>query len=295
MNFEPYEGDQPYIFISYSHNDIPVVYEILENLNTAGFRIWYDAGIPLTVDYSDNIATHIKNCAAVIVFHSPNSVKSDYCRNEIYYACNNKKPILPIYLEQTELPDGVKLRLELFQAINFKAYPNRNDFYKKIFNAEVLKICKRNDDMGTAMFHGENLARAYYKETDPLKKAELREKAIYVLKRVVDSGFVFGEFSKPTLESLRKSARYEVNAETVDVLYKTALTYLDEYPRETNYIKKFSLKDNAIWILEKIAASELVYSNSAKEKLAQIKAEDEISAAEFKARLSLPSKYQKKS
>ena len=44
-SFNPYEGKEKYIFISYSHSDSEIIIPILEELNSNGYRIWYDDGI----------------------------------------------------------------------------------------------------------------------------------------------------------------------------------------------------------------------------------------------------------
>ena len=38
----PYEGDEPYVFVCYAHEDSAVVYPELNWLSTEGFRYWYD-------------------------------------------------------------------------------------------------------------------------------------------------------------------------------------------------------------------------------------------------------------
>ena len=40
--FPAYDGDEPYIFVSYAPSDSRVVYGELARLREAGFRIWYD-------------------------------------------------------------------------------------------------------------------------------------------------------------------------------------------------------------------------------------------------------------
>lgn len=37
--FRPYEGDSPYIFVSYAHANTPAVMEVLEALHAEGYRI----------------------------------------------------------------------------------------------------------------------------------------------------------------------------------------------------------------------------------------------------------------
>lgn len=58
----PYEGKEPYIFISYCHNDQSVVFPLLEMMDRAGFRVWYDGGI----QWGENGRILLKNiCLAV--------------------------------------------------------------------------------------------------------------------------------------------------------------------------------------------------------------------------------------
>lgn len=42
---EVYSGNEPYIFVSYAHKDSQIVVPILEQMQSAGFRFWYDKGI----------------------------------------------------------------------------------------------------------------------------------------------------------------------------------------------------------------------------------------------------------
>lgn len=41
-SFSLYEGNNKYIFVSYSHLDGDAIPPILESLDREGFRIWYD-------------------------------------------------------------------------------------------------------------------------------------------------------------------------------------------------------------------------------------------------------------
>ncbi len=43
--FPAYEGSEPYIFVSYSHEDAAAVYPEIEWLRQQGVNIWYDEGI----------------------------------------------------------------------------------------------------------------------------------------------------------------------------------------------------------------------------------------------------------
>lgn len=43
--FKAYQGDEPYIFVCYAHDDAARVYPEIARLREVGFHIWYDEGI----------------------------------------------------------------------------------------------------------------------------------------------------------------------------------------------------------------------------------------------------------
>lgn len=45
LPFIAYSGDEPFLFVSYSHADSQAVYDELRWLNGQGVNIWYDEGI----------------------------------------------------------------------------------------------------------------------------------------------------------------------------------------------------------------------------------------------------------
>ena len=67
-NFRPYEGDKPFVFISYAHKDSKTVYPILERMNRDGYRIWFDDGIIPSSEWPEYIAQKIDKCAIFIFF-----------------------------------------------------------------------------------------------------------------------------------------------------------------------------------------------------------------------------------
>ena len=44
--FKPYEGNRPYLFISYAHKQSEEVVSTIRILYEKGWRLWYDEGIP---------------------------------------------------------------------------------------------------------------------------------------------------------------------------------------------------------------------------------------------------------
>jgi formylglycine-generating enzyme required for sulfatase activity len=115
--FEAYQGDDPYVFISYSHKDAAVVYEEIARLHEAEVNVWYDEGIEASNEWPEEIARAVVDCTVFLVFVSPRATDSVNCRNEINLALNENKPFLAIHLEETELPLGLRLRMGDLQAI----------------------------------------------------------------------------------------------------------------------------------------------------------------------------------
>ena len=141
-NFNPYEGNENYIFISYSHKDNIRVSRILEELNAKGFRIWYDEGIEWGSEWPESIAFHLKNCEVCVAFHSHTSSISSNCRQEINYALKKRKKILSVYLEEVELSDGMDMQLSSYQSTFLFQYNNFNDFLNKLVETSMLQCCR---------------------------------------------------------------------------------------------------------------------------------------------------------
>jgi hypothetical protein len=73
MQLEPYEGKEPYIFVSYSHQNMDMIRPVLEEFERASYRYWFDEGIALGDDWTDKIGSRVLDCSVFIVFISKNS------------------------------------------------------------------------------------------------------------------------------------------------------------------------------------------------------------------------------
>ncbi|MDO5859411.1 hypothetical protein, partial [Methanobrevibacter sp.] len=59
--FPAYEGDEPYIFISYSHDDSDLVFPEIERFHNDGYNIWYDEGITSVEGYASAYGFYINH------------------------------------------------------------------------------------------------------------------------------------------------------------------------------------------------------------------------------------------
>ena len=67
----PYEGNEDYLFISYSHRDTATVLPLLQRMKEEGYRFWYDEGIDPGTEWPESIAAHLSRCRVCLAFMSP--------------------------------------------------------------------------------------------------------------------------------------------------------------------------------------------------------------------------------
>lgn len=130
-----YKGNDPYVFVSYSHADQKEVYAEIRLLQDQGINVWYDtSGIGAGTEWNDEIARAIKNAACFLFFVTPRSVASEHCRRELNFAQSEDSRIIVVHLESTKLPDGLRLSLENRQAID-KARLAASDYRNLLLQA----------------------------------------------------------------------------------------------------------------------------------------------------------------
>ena len=157
---EPYEGDKPYIFISYSHNDSEKVYKCINILQQNMCYLWYDKGCYAGDDWAENIAEHLLGAQCFLVFISNNSVKSTNVGNELLMALNHKKHIIPVYIDDVKLPLGWEIKISHLHAIRI----NEEDFNPLL--REIPKsVIKKTD----SPFY-KNERNSFYFLSEELKK-----------------------------------------------------------------------------------------------------------------------------
>lgn len=145
MRPKAYEGNENYIFISYSHKDTEQAFQVMESLQKEGYRIWYDDGIVPGSEWPENIAQHLNNAAMVMALITPNSMESHNCRREINFALAKMKPFLSVVLEPTEMSLGMEMQLSAQHNILRYNYANWDDFIKKILSCPDIEPCKETD------------------------------------------------------------------------------------------------------------------------------------------------------
>ena len=139
--FNVYEGNAPYIFISYAHKDVDMVLPIIYGLQERGYRIWYDVGIEAGTEWPEYIAEHLANAACVIAFISEAALDSQNCRREINFAIELRKDPLVVYLEDVHLSLGMRMQLGSLQAMFRQRHNNTESFLEQLCKAQCILPC----------------------------------------------------------------------------------------------------------------------------------------------------------
>ena len=110
-SFEAYTGNEPFLFISYSHRNTEQVYPLLDKLHEKKYRIWYDESCETGNDFRSELRDKRERCTAVVLFVSEASMNSPFCGMEIIVARENQKRIYPIFLDDSEVPPAFQILL----------------------------------------------------------------------------------------------------------------------------------------------------------------------------------------
>jgi len=116
-SIRPYEGDEPYVFICYSHADRRVLDEI-RWLQEHGINVWFDQGITPGSVWTEALAKKIEGSDSFLYFLSKSSANSEHCQKELIFAQDEKKRVIAVQLEPFELPSGLRLSLRNRQIIH---------------------------------------------------------------------------------------------------------------------------------------------------------------------------------
>jgi hypothetical protein len=110
------------VFVSYSHEDTDFAKELVKRLKKKGCEVWMD-GICIDPgkNYIKEISRGIKNTDVVIPCLSPNSFGSEWVEREIFFSVENRKSILPVFIEFAKMPEGLDLVLTGIHYVDFSS------------------------------------------------------------------------------------------------------------------------------------------------------------------------------
>lgn len=169
------EKDSEQVFISYSHHDRPACDAIASLLEGLHLLIWYDKGLIPGEIYRKKIVDTIRNSDYFIVLLSSFSVRSEWVMDEVEFAKKQHKRILPIYLDDVELPDELDMILQRYHCLFWHLRSSEEEFLEsleRIFGDESVREDPAKSAFGFSEFsEAENL--------EMRRLAELESKGSY--------------------------------------------------------------------------------------------------------------------
>ncbi|MDB4635212.1 TIR domain-containing protein [bacterium] len=100
------------VFISYSSQDRDRIIPVVQYLRNSGISVWVDEGNIHAADlWSEQIVQAIADCRVMVVMMSGNSTDSHNVVKEVMLASEQKKPLLPVYLEPAEIPARLQYQM----------------------------------------------------------------------------------------------------------------------------------------------------------------------------------------
>lgn len=137
---KPYYGDEPYVFISYSHRYTEFTFELIRELQSKGLRVCFDKAIEVSKDWTTEIAKFVGGCSYIVLLISEEYLQSENCMDELMFAKKLNKKIVIICDRHKNLPTGLMMKTvgEIF------IYKNDIDNYKTIAEKLLKAISIHN-------------------------------------------------------------------------------------------------------------------------------------------------------
>ena len=116
------------VFISYSREDQDKVTALAEKLRASGVAVWMDVGgIDAATMWSEEIVNALDGAKVLLLMVTPSAVNSHNVAKEVILTSERKGHILPVHLEPTQIPAGLKYQLAGIQHIEyFQGDPEEN-------------------------------------------------------------------------------------------------------------------------------------------------------------------------
>lgn len=97
---------EPYIFISYSHDDEEVIRRLVRKLKTEGFCVWVDYENIRGQHFSDDIKNGIRECAVFMQCLSKSYITKPYCEKEYKLADDENRNFVAIAIDDVRKNDN---------------------------------------------------------------------------------------------------------------------------------------------------------------------------------------------
>ena len=116
------------IFISYNRASLEMVRTVADDLQTAGHEVWFDQSISGGQQWWNEILRRIRQCDVLIFALSPEATESRACGEELGYAQQLGKGILPLLVADGVRTDLLPRALSEIQHLDYRSPDRRTCF-----------------------------------------------------------------------------------------------------------------------------------------------------------------------
>ena len=129
-----YQGNKPYIFLSYAHKDKELAHYVVDYLHEHNFKVWFDEGIYTGTQWKKFILDKITNpnCWIMVFLATQNSLASIECEKELYFAEEKKKKFINIVIDSPPFPNWFICDFKRYQFVNEAEFASRNEMMDKL-------------------------------------------------------------------------------------------------------------------------------------------------------------------
>jgi hypothetical protein len=104
------------VFFSYARSDADFVLQVTKSLRDDGVGVWIDQlDIPSGARWDESVESALRECSCLVVVMSPASVSSPNVLDEVSYALEDHKTVVPLLLAKCSIP----FRLKRIQHVDF--------------------------------------------------------------------------------------------------------------------------------------------------------------------------------
>jgi len=139
------------VFLSYGHNNFDNIAKAIEKdlIETNDFDVFFDLNCLDKGDWEALITAAIERCDFFVFFVSEKSISpTGYCLNELSRACELKKEIIPIVLDNSYVPLSITRLQRLFLSSALTADGEIiNGVYSPVLE-RLLRILRREENLG---------------------------------------------------------------------------------------------------------------------------------------------------
>jgi hypothetical protein len=97
------------LFVSYARADSEFALKLAEHLRSLGVALWMDQhNLSGGTHWDQAVEESLKSCAVLLVILSPASVQSNNVLDEVHFALEQNKRVIPVLLHKCDIPFRLK-------------------------------------------------------------------------------------------------------------------------------------------------------------------------------------------